>query len=132
MKPRMLIAEIEIPYLGFGTYLIANDAVAAVASICSGYRHIDTAEGYQKCWAIQKGGPVLPKSTNPDRIRRNADIFDFNIDDKDMAAIETLGCGGRSSLGHGRSHESTVKRCRECSLTRRCRVLQPRGEERCR
>jgi 2,5-diketo-D-gluconate reductase A len=32
-------------------------------------------------WAIQKGYPVLPKSTNPDRIRTDADIFGFNIDD---------------------------------------------------
>ncbi len=44
-------------------------------------------------WAIQKGYPVLPKSTNPDRIRRNADVFGFNIDDKDMAAIEKMDRG---------------------------------------
>ena len=42
-------------------------------------------------WAIQKGYPVLPKSTNPDRIRKNADIFGFNIDDEDMAAIDEDG-----------------------------------------
>jgi 2,5-diketo-D-gluconate reductase A len=44
-------------------------------------------------WAVQKGYPVLPKSTNPDRIRRNADIFAFRIDDEDMAAIETMDRG---------------------------------------
>ncbi len=44
-------------------------------------------------WAIQKGYPVLPKSTNPDRIRKNADIFSFNIDDEDMAAIEKMDRG---------------------------------------
>jgi 2,5-diketo-D-gluconate reductase A len=44
-------------------------------------------------WAIQKGYPVLPKSTNPDRIRKNADIFGFDIDDEDMAAIETMDRG---------------------------------------
>jgi 2,5-diketo-D-gluconate reductase A len=44
-------------------------------------------------WGIQKGYPVLPKSTNPDRIRENADIFDFNIDDEDMAAIEKMDRG---------------------------------------
>lgn len=44
-------------------------------------------------WAVQKGYPVLPKSANPDRIRRNADIFGFNIDDADMAAIETMDRG---------------------------------------
>jgi 2,5-diketo-D-gluconate reductase A len=44
-------------------------------------------------WAIQKGYPVLPKSTNPDRIRRNADIFGFEIDDEDMATIEKMDRG---------------------------------------
>jgi 2,5-diketo-D-gluconate reductase A len=45
-------------------------------------------------WAVQKGYPVLPKSTNPDRIRKNADIFGFNVDDEDMAAIEKMDRGG--------------------------------------
>jgi 2,5-diketo-D-gluconate reductase A len=44
-------------------------------------------------WAIQKGYPVLPKSTNPERIRKNADLFGFNIDDEDMAAIEKMDRG---------------------------------------
>jgi 2,5-diketo-D-gluconate reductase A len=44
-------------------------------------------------WAIQKGYPVLPKSTNPERIRKNADIFSFNIDDQDMAAVEKMDRG---------------------------------------
>ena len=45
-------------------------------------------------WAVQKGYPVLPKSTDPGRIRKNADIFGFDIDDKDMAAIEKMDRGG--------------------------------------
>lgn len=44
-------------------------------------------------WAVQKGYPVLPKSVHPDRIRQNADIFSFAIDDKDMAAIEKMDRG---------------------------------------
>ncbi|MGE5787797.1 MAG: aldo/keto reductase, partial [Myxococcales bacterium] len=44
-------------------------------------------------WAVQKGYPVLPKSTNPDRIRKNADIFGFKIDDQDMASIEKMDRG---------------------------------------
>jgi len=39
-------------------------------------------------WGVQKGYPVLPKSTNPDRVRQNADIFSFQIDDADMAMLE--------------------------------------------
>jgi 2,5-diketo-D-gluconate reductase A len=44
-------------------------------------------------WAIQKGYPVLPKSTSPERIRTNADVFSFEIDDQDMAAIEKMDRG---------------------------------------
>lgn len=44
-------------------------------------------------WAVQKGYPVLPKSTNPDHIRRNADIFGFTIDPSDMTAIAKMDRG---------------------------------------
>ena len=44
-----LNADKAIPAVGYGTYLISNnDAPAAIsAAIFSGYRHIDTASGYQ-------------------------------------------------------------------------------------
>jgi 2,5-diketo-D-gluconate reductase A len=44
-------------------------------------------------WGVQKGYPVLPKSTNPNRLRQNADIFSFALDDADMTAIERLDRG---------------------------------------
>lgn len=48
-------------------------------------------------WAVQQGVPVLPKSSNPDRIRGNAEIFDFSISDSDMAKLSALDCGHRYS-----------------------------------
>lgn len=44
-------------------------------------------------WGVQKGYCVLPKSTNPGRLRQNAEIFSFNLDDRDMAMIATLDRG---------------------------------------
>jgi 2,5-diketo-D-gluconate reductase A len=44
-------------------------------------------------WAIQNGYPVLPKSTNPARMKENADIFSFSLDDGDMAAISKMDRG---------------------------------------
>lgn len=41
-------------------------------------------------WAVQQGIPVLPKSSNPDRIRGNAMIFDFSISDLDMEKLSAL------------------------------------------
>jgi len=44
-------------------------------------------------WGVQQGYAVLPKSTKPERIRQNADLFSFALDDKDMAAIAGMDRG---------------------------------------
>jgi 2,5-diketo-D-gluconate reductase A len=44
-------------------------------------------------WGIQSGYCVLPKSTNPERLRTNADVFSFSIDAADMDAIAKLDRG---------------------------------------
>ncbi len=41
-------------------------------------------------WGIQKNVVVIPKSAHPDRIRQNADIFDFHIDPEDMVKLNQL------------------------------------------
>lgn len=46
-------------------------------------------------WAVQQGVPVLPKSSNPDRIQRNTELFDFSLSDADMDKLSTLDCGLR-------------------------------------
>lgn len=44
-------------------------------------------------WAIQLGYPVIPKSTDPARIRSNADVFGFEIDQGDMTYIAGMDRG---------------------------------------
>jgi diketogulonate reductase-like aldo/keto reductase len=41
-------------------------------------------------WDIQRGVIVIPKSTHKDRIVSNLDVFDFELADGDMAAINQL------------------------------------------
>lgn len=41
-------------------------------------------------WALQKQFVVIPKSSNPRRIRENADVFDFTISDEDMEYLDSL------------------------------------------
>ncbi len=41
-------------------------------------------------WMIQKGIVTIPKSENKERIRSNADIFDFEIEETDLATIDGL------------------------------------------
>lgn len=44
-------------------------------------------------WAIQNGYPVLPKSTQVERMRQNADLFSFSLDDADLALLATMNRG---------------------------------------
>lgn len=44
---------------------------------------------------VQRGICAIPKSTNPERLRQNIDIFDFKLDDQDVAAMDSLDHSGR-------------------------------------
>lgn len=46
-------------------------------------------------WHIQTGNIVFPKTTNPQHMRDNIDIFDFALTDGEMNAIRALDCGKR-------------------------------------
>ena len=41
-------------------------------------------------WSLQHKVIVIPKSSNPDRIKENSDIFNFNISDEDMSKLNSL------------------------------------------
>jgi len=41
-------------------------------------------------WGLQHGYSVLTKSSKPERIRENLDLFDFEISDKDMERLNQL------------------------------------------
>ncbi|KAL3490036.1 NADP-dependent oxidoreductase domain-containing protein [Aspergillus germanicus] len=40
-------------------------------------------------WSLQKGFVPLPKSVTPSRIKENAEVFDFELDEGDMAKLTT-------------------------------------------
>ncbi len=41
-------------------------------------------------WCVQRGIPVIPKSTHRERIAENADVFSFQLSDQQMAALDAL------------------------------------------
>jgi diketogulonate reductase-like aldo/keto reductase len=41
-------------------------------------------------WSLQRDLVVLPKSTHRERIERNAQVFDFQLSDEDMGALDGL------------------------------------------
>lgn len=78
------------PVGGSGGSLLTNKTLARIA------------EKYNKSpaqivlrWHIQKGFIAIPKSTNPDHIKQNIDIFDFELTADDMANIDSLENGMR-------------------------------------
>jgi 2,5-diketo-D-gluconate reductase A len=61
-------------------------------------KHGKTAAQVIIRWHIQLGNLVIPKTVNPDRLLENISVFDFELDDADMAAIATMDTGVRSGL----------------------------------
>jgi diketogulonate reductase-like aldo/keto reductase len=48
------------------------------------------------CWCVQRGIPVVAKSTHRDRIAENAQVFDFELSAGDMAELDALDRSGRT------------------------------------
>lgn len=50
-------------------------------------------------WHLQRGDIVFPKSTDPDRMRANMDLFDFELSPAEMARITGLDRGEAGRMG---------------------------------
>ena len=50
-------------------------------------------------WHVQRGDIVFPKSMNPDRMRQNFEIFDFELEPAHMSAIDGLDRGEEGRTG---------------------------------
>jgi diketogulonate reductase-like aldo/keto reductase len=59
-------------------------------------KHGKSAAQVSLRWSLQMGFLPLPKSVTPERIRQNAELFDFSLTDAEMAAISQVekGCCG--------------------------------------
>jgi diketogulonate reductase-like aldo/keto reductase len=53
-------------------------------------------------WCVQRETVVIPKSTHRERIRENAQIFDFVLSDADMASLDQLDRTGRTARARER------------------------------
>lgn len=41
-------------------------------------------------WGVQRGTSVLPKSTNPDRVKQNLDVLDWELSEDDMKILGSI------------------------------------------
>ncbi|MCM2386903.1 aldo/keto reductase [Streptomyces sp. CWNU-1] len=71
--------------LGQGKGLLEVPTVIAVAQ-----KHGRTPAQVVLRWHIQLGNVVIPKSVTPSRIRENLDVFGFELDTDDLAALRAL------------------------------------------
>lgn len=74
--------------LGQGKELLTVPAVTGIAA-----KHGRSAAQVVLRWHLQLGNVVIPKSVTPSRIRENLDVFGFELDAADMAALDALGAG---------------------------------------
>ena len=82
-RERMIALE-AYSTLGTGGHL-TSEAVGRIAE-----RVERTAAQVLLRWCVQRGIPVIPKSTHRERIEENARIFDFTLSEDDMAELDAL------------------------------------------
>jgi 2,5-diketo-D-gluconate reductase A len=75
--------------LGVGR-LLDNPTIVSVAEA-----HGKTPAQVLIRWSIQLGNVVIPRSSSPERVRSNLDVFDFELTDDEMATINGLDDGTR-------------------------------------
>ncbi|MFG2830183.1 aldo/keto reductase [Streptomyces sp. NPDC048434] len=76
--------------LGQGKGLLENATIAELAA-----KHGKTPAQVVLRWHLQLGNVVIPKSVTPSRIAENIDVFDFELDDEDLATLARLDTGNR-------------------------------------
>ncbi|MEW2084020.1 aldo/keto reductase [Streptomyces sp. NPDC005283] len=76
--------------LGQGKGLLEVPTVVAIAQ-----KHGRTPAQVVLRWHLQIGNVAIPKSVTPSRIRENVDIFGFELDADDLAALAALDEGKR-------------------------------------
>ena len=71
--------------------LLADPAIREIAA-----RHGRTPAQIILRWHLQQGRIVIPKSVTPARIRENLDVFDFDLAEGELAAVNVLERNGRT------------------------------------
>ncbi len=60
-----------------------------------GYKYNKTPAQVALRWALQHGVVAIPKTVNKNRLAENADLYDFQLSDEDMARLNELDRGQR-------------------------------------
>ncbi|MGH3188589.1 MAG: aldo/keto reductase [Streptosporangiaceae bacterium] len=77
-------------YRGTGKSTLQDPAILAIASA-----HGKTAAQVMLRWHLQRGRSAIPKSTRPERIAENFDVFDFDLTADELDRLDALDTGVR-------------------------------------
>ena len=86
---RGIVTESWSP-LAHGGDLLVHPVLQAIAA-----KHGKSVAQVGLRWHVQSGLVAIPKSVTPARMAENAAIFDFSLDEGDMAKVATLDAGKR-------------------------------------
>jgi 2,5-diketo-D-gluconate reductase A len=89
-----IATEAWSPIGGQGGTVLDNPVIGAIAAA-----HGKTPAQVVIRWHLQLGNVVIPKSSNPERIRANTEVFDFELSDGDLAQISGLDQGEAGRVG---------------------------------
>ena len=84
-KQRDIVVEAYAPFASGAFGLLGDPVITAIADALGK----TTGQVILK-WHLQQGHVVLPKSSNATRIAQNLDLFDFSLNDEQMARITAL------------------------------------------
>jgi diketogulonate reductase-like aldo/keto reductase/flavodoxin len=70
---------------GYTAELLGDEAISGIAKA----HGVSSAQVILR-WNLQKGVAVIPGSSNPDHIKENTELYDFELADEEMAQINAL------------------------------------------
>jgi 2,5-diketo-D-gluconate reductase A len=93
-----IVTESWSPLGGGSARVVHQPVIGEVAA-----RHGRTPAQVVLRWHVQLGLVAIPKSHDPGRMRENLGVFDFELDDDDLAAIATLSRGPDAGIDSDRT-----------------------------
>ncbi len=95
MQEHGVQAQAWAPFAEGRNHLFQNQVLLAIAA-----KHGKSVGQVVLRYLVLRGIAVLAKTVRPERMAENLAVFDFNLDEADMAAIATLETGASSFFSH--------------------------------
>ena len=95
MQEHGVQAQAWAPFAEGRNHLFQNQVLLAIAA-----KHGKSVGQVVLRYLVLRGIAVLAKTVRPERMSENLAVFDFNLDEADMAAIATLETGASSFFSH--------------------------------